>query len=325
MFVANAGQWMRGRERLESVLDDRIERLESSGTEDRSSVRTAAAAVSILVDTLQLGAFLEDVVLDRKPRYLLRFRTVAGSRLARFGRDVLLKVYGDRPRGEGPMLSAWHSDGLTVPESLSGELDGSSWLVLQYLDLDPVTLDAGDPARALAVTDELASAGPVMHRPDPDVRPFLRCLDRVMVPRWDGAVAVLQAAGHPVPGHWRSRAVRAYGEAPRVPLHGDLGLPNVGRGRDGSLVIYDPSALLGPVGFDAVRWAARLAGPSLPVRDLLMAWHRREDVVLADVEDLLAAECVLEAGAAVVTTDRDRAAGRVRALLLEAERVFGRE
>lgn len=250
-----------------------------------------------------LGEFLDALLVDAKPRLLLRFRTPTDFPSNGFGDVVVLKVYGDGPRGEGPLLAAWRDHAIPVPRVRFGERAGCSWLLLDYLRLSPVAPRSYD--EHLDLTVELAGYGPVLHRPAPQLARVLRRLDVVMQPRWDTAADVLRTAGHEVPIGWRARALTAYrGGHPR-PLHGDLGLPNIGRDPAGSLVIYDASALLGDCAFDAARWSARNASRSVAPEELLITWLEVEGLRNSTTaRDLLAVECVLEAGAREIVASR---------------------
>jgi hypothetical protein len=267
------------------------------------ALETAISALPDLVAELELGEFLGALVVDAKPRLVLRFRRRPGSRIADLGDDVVLKVYGDQPRGEGPLLHLWHRRGVPTPRVRFGVAAGCSWIALEYLELTPVA----PPHRAdrLALTAELAVHAATMHRSAPGLAPVLRRLETVMLPRWDSAVTALEDAGYELPAEWRAAAAAAYEGGPRAPLHGDLGLPNIARGPDGRLVLYDASALTGRPVYDAARWAARLADDDVTPDELLTEWAKIESLAVdnADLE-LLAAECVLEAGSRLIVHGR---------------------
>lgn len=125
-----------------------------------------------------------------------------------------------------------------------------------------------------------------------------------MLPRLRQSVANLARAGHKAPAGWESRAADAYSQA-GTPLHGDLALANLGRASAGALLIYDASALLGPPGFDAARWAARASSRSVSSQTVLARWTQHEQLTEADLlSELLAAECLLEAGARCEVSER---------------------
>ncbi|RZU34143.1 hypothetical protein [Blastococcus saxobsidens] len=275
----------------------------ASGTDDLAALDAALGVLPGLLVDLGLGTFL-GALADFKPRLVLRFRRDPAGRPTGVGDDVVLKVYGDRPRGEGPLLQLWHGLGVPTPRVRSGERGGCSWLLLEHLPLRPVRVP--DRASRLALTREVAAHGTVMHRPAPRLDAVLRPLPAVMVPRWTSAVAVLAAAGHEVAPHQRAAVLPAYGAGPSRPLHGDLGLPNLARGPGGRLVLYDASALAGPAAFDAARWSARLAGDDLGPEELLHVWSEHEPLEHGCMATrLLGAECLLEAGSRLVVAAQD--------------------
>lgn len=260
------------------------------------SVQVYERAVGLLPtlrSQLGLGPFLGSLSIDPKPRLLYRFRLAQGSPVAQLGPQVVLKIYGDRPRGEGPLQQLWRARGLDVPHLECGEVGGCSWLVMEYLDLRSV-LDT--PSNSWELVDHLACMAKTMHRPAPSLEPLLRPLEEVMVPRWEEAVTALRRSGHDVPSTWLGRAVGGYMSGPAVPLHGDLAPGNVGRVR-GRVTVFDASALFGVSSFDAARWSARMGPEGAGPEALLRRWVAVEGLSLSrTVWDLLAAECVLEAG-----------------------------
>lgn len=259
------------------------------------AVTRAARAAVALVDELALREFRGPLLLDGKPRLLLRFRVGDGGPLTDLGPDVVVKVYGDRPRGEGPVLKLWRERGLHTPRVRFGEHVGCSWVAFEYLRLTSIA--AQGRAEILALTEQLAGWAARMHEPAPPLTPVLRRLEPLMLPRWEAAVRVLRAHGHAVPDSWRARARTAYAGGSPTLLHGDLGLPNVALDAAGRLVVYDASALLGPVSFDAARWAARLGSAAASPMDVAQRWAGIEGIPWGpDDDELLATECVLEAG-----------------------------
>jgi len=273
---------------------------------DRALLDAATDVLLTLISKLRLGAFLGTLVRDGKPRLLLRFRLRPGSPLALLGDHVVVKVYGDRPRGEGPLLQLWHRHGVPTPRLVYDEEGDCSWLALEHLSLAPVV--APSPTVRAVLTHQVSGWAEVLHRPAPALVPLLRPLGAVMVPRWDAAVAELVSCGVAVPAFWRARAVAAYrGESAARPLHGDLGLPNLGRDPAGRLIVYDASALAGPPAFDAARWCARLACAELDPRELMASWAAIEPLG-SDVDALLATECVLEAGSRIIEAGQGDAA-----------------
>ena len=288
---------------LDAAVAQQVATVATTRPAQAAAIRTAADVVPKLMRELGLLEFLGPVLVDDKPRLLLRFRTAAGAPLD-IGPSVVLKVYPDQPRGEGPLMALWHDRGLPVPRLRFGERSGCSWLALEELALSPV--QPATPEEALALTREVAAFGRPMHEPAPELAPVLRPLPAVMLPRWDAAVAALASAGLEVPPSWRSRAEAAYRCAHPAPLHGDIGPPNLGRDVRGHLVLYDASALTGPLAFDAARWAARLADGTLGPEPLFAAWGSAENGLASADGELLAAECVLEAGSRVIVAARKR-------------------
>ncbi|WP_160668055.1 fructosamine kinase family protein [Pseudarthrobacter sp. ATCC 49987] len=251
---------------------------------------------------LGLGRFLGALAVDHKPRLLYRFLLTKGSPVAVPGSQVVLKVYGDRPRGEGPLQQAWRARGLDVPRLVCGEAGDCSWLLMEHLELRPAATVLTDQ---LALVDQLANMGRTMHRPIRDVESLLRPLDEVMVPRWKEAVASLLGSGQNVPSSWLGRAAAAYASGRGVPLHGDMAPANLGKSRSGRLIVFDASALQGAASFDAARWSARAGPGGVGPEALLRRWISVENLP-SDREpwDLLAAECVLEAGSREIVRSR---------------------
>lgn len=259
-----------------------------------------------LVESLGLGRYLGAVVIDHKPRLLYRFLASHHSPSGDLGPQVILKVYGDQPRGEGPLLQVWNSRNLNVPRLLCGEIGQCTWLLMECLEFRPVS---AQPTEQLEIVDQLARMGRVMHRPSPHLLPLLRPLDQVMVPRWEQAVLALRQSGYDIPSSWSAKAIAAYLSGDPVPLHGDLARANIGLSESGRLILFDASALLGSSSFDAARWSARAgtgeAGPEV----LLDRWLSVEKLLSSpEAWELLAAECVLEAGSREIV--RARAAQR---------------
>ena len=302
---------------LEVVIARQIATVRASEPRLSPAVEAAAELVPSLVTELGLGTFRGAVLSDAKPRLLLGFAVDPAGPLGELGPEIVLKIYGDQPRGEGPLLSMWQERGLPVPHVRFGERGGCSWLALQRLPLKAIRPRGRD--ETLAVTTEVAANAVQMHAPAPRLSSVLRPLDTVMLPRWEAAVATLCTSGHRIPAHWQPLAAIAYRSGDRVPLHGDLGLPNIARGPDDRLVIYDASALLGPLAFDSARWAARLADDTVSPEELMDRWRTLEELPRA--HHLLAAECVLEAGSREFVTKRETAAGCDRLLHPQAMRL----
>ncbi|WP_128081638.1 hypothetical protein [Arthrobacter sp. TB 26] len=270
--------------------------------EDMPTFERVLELLPKLQEQLGLGRFLGALAIDHKPRLLYHFVLTTGSPVAVLGPQVVLKVYGDSPRGEGPLQQAWRDRGLDVPRLVCGEAGDCSWLLIEHLELHPAATLLTDQ---LALVDQLASMGRTMHRPTRDVEPLLRPLDEVMIPRWKKAVAALLGSGQNVPSSWLGRAVAAYASGRAVPLHGDLAPANLGKSRSGRLIVFDASALQGPAAFDAARWSARAGPGGFGPEALLRRWMSVENLP-SDREpwDLLAAECVLEAGSREIVRSR---------------------
>ncbi|MFI5955723.1 phosphotransferase [Cryptosporangium sp. NPDC051539] len=272
---------------LSAALAAQVDRVRRLDPDQLATIEHAASLVPGIVAELDLAGFVSPLVEDDKPRFLLRFSSPA---------DSVLKIYGDAPRGEGPLLTEWRRSGIPTPRLIHGELGGCSWLLLEYVRMAPVTPD-------LRLTDQLASWGAVMHRRSPAVAATLRPLAATMLPRWQLAAHRLRSLGHRVPAHWAELAEQAYTAGDAVPLHGDLAAANLGLTSDG-VVLFDASALAGPREFDAARWCARLArhGPD-PERALRRMAALEPEFDLGIGVDLLAVESVLEAGSLATAAD----------------------
>lgn len=290
-------------DRLQQAIARQIQAVRSSASDDVGKVRTAAGVVPELIVELGLGEFIGALRIDYKPRLLLRFAVDAAGPSADLGHEVVLKVYPDRPRGEGYLLAAWRDRGVVVPKVRFGERSGCTWLLLEYVHLSQIALASRE--ECLDLTDELAAHGCAMHTPLPRLKPVLRGLHSVMQPRWDAAAEALRRAGHEIPTRWRSRAAGAYSGGMHRPLHGDLGLPNIGRDLAQRLVVIDASALLGDRIFDAARWAARLGGHDVSPEDVFFHWLNREGLPYdRTASAMLGVECVFEAGAREIVAAR---------------------
>jgi hypothetical protein len=292
------GALLNARDALAAALDRQIEAVRASNPAELATVTRAARAATALTGELALGEFQDALIQDSKPRLLLRFRVGTTGPLADLGPDVVLKVYGDRPRGEGAALRLWRDRGVNTPRVRFGEYAECPWVALEHLLLSPVAPHRR--SEILALTRMLAGFGARMHEPADELAPVLRPLDGVMLPRWEAAVRTLRAAEYAVPDFWHARARSAYKTSDPTPLHGDLGLPNIAHDAAGRLVVYDASALRGPASFDAARWAARLGSSAVAPPDVAKLWASVEGIPWGAVEDeLLAVECVLEAGSRV--------------------------
>src|SRR4051794_25913819 len=138
-----------------------------------------------MLPELGVSRFLGAILADAKPRLILRFQVEPGGALSSLGLDIVLKVYGDRPRGEGPLLAHWRAHGVNVPRVLFGERDGCSWLALEYLSMS--VLQPHGRTEVLSLTAEVASRAAVMHAPAPRLTALLRALDTAMIPRWEAS------------------------------------------------------------------------------------------------------------------------------------------
>jgi len=289
--------------KLDAVLDRHVAAVRACDPGQAPLIEAAARLLPRLLAELGLRRFLGAVLIDAKPRLLLRFQADPAGALGELASDVVLKVYGDRPRGEGPLLALWRARGVNTPRVRFGEHEGCSWLALEHLALS--ALRPHGSTEVLALTEEMAAQARLMHAPVPRLTPVLRPLDAVMLPRWDASVAALRSAGHDVPERWRSGAATAYRTGARGPLHGDLGITNVARDPRGELLVYDASAFLGPRAFDGVRWAARLSDDAVSPNEVLDRWTEVKGAApRAAPDELLAAECILEAGSLEIVRQR---------------------
>lgn len=296
------------RDPLDESLRGQIRRVAVHGHNEVRRIQNAVEAIPDLTSSLGLDGFVAMLTADDKPRVVLRFRRSGLPSLRRLDTDVVLKVYGDRPRGEGPLLKEWRARGLPVPSLETGETVFCSWLLMEYLPRAPMLIQ---PDGVSELTDLLASLGPLMHAPTPQLLPVLRRLDAVMIPRWLHATVTLRQHGWQVPEAWHAAVEARYCSLEPVPLHGDLGPSNIAADAHGSPVLFDASALLGPRAFDAARWSARLAAWSRPPLEVFSRWLEFESCEGPDAYELLALECVLEAGSLEIVRSRKRS---VRAL-----------
>ncbi|GGS58209.1 hypothetical protein GCM10010156_16040 [Planobispora rosea] len=283
--------------RLTKSLNEQIARVGQRDPQAEAKIRSAVAAVPDLVSHLGLDGFVGVLVKDDKPRLLLRFERCRVPGLDEVASDVVLKVYGDRPRGEGPLLKEWGRRGVSVPRLETGTTADCSWLLMEHLSHTPIDVTYQE---CLMATDVLAGWGAAMHEPVPHLADVLRPLGDTMLPRWEACASALRADGRSVPLAWHSAAGLHYGGGGLAPLHGDLTFGNIARRPDGTLVLFDASALLGPKMFDAARWSARLAVAAMPPQDVFTRWSNAETDGAPGAYELLGVECVLEAGSLVV-------------------------
>jgi hypothetical protein len=268
-----------------------------SSADDERLLDKAVAALPEIVAGLALGPYKEEVVADHKPRLLLRFGRGELRLADSLGGDVVLKVYGEVGRAEGPLQHRWHTAGVPVPSLMFGDLAGCTWLALEHL---PITSVTSQSRRArLDVTRQVAALAAVAHDARFSDGLSLRVLDEVMVGRLARCVAALREAGFDV-GELGDRAITAYSTRTSSPLHGDLALENVGY-VDRRLVLFDASALMGDPSLDAARWCARTSNAQIGPEELLDCWLHVETALDRETaRSMLAAECLFEAGARIV-------------------------
>lgn len=305
---------------LRHAVEDHVYRVSVEAPEDLPAARAAARTALMLPTELALGPFIGPVILDSKPRLLLRFG--GGPTRRWIEEDVVLKIYGDTPRGEGPLQSRWHDRGVRTVPVVHGRNGVCSWLLMPHLHLQ--TPQPARPSDWLALTDAVATQARVMHEPASDLTDVLRPLDAVMLPRLRRSVERLLHAGHSLPFAWEQMAAEAL-RVRTTPLHGDLALTNLGLDQNGGLVVYDASALLGPTGFDAVRWAARATSSTVSPAAVLARWAQHEHLPDTDnIKQLMAPECLLEAGSRYAIARRDNAVRpAVNELLQAATQLLG--
>lgn len=295
-------------------------------SENLPAFHKAVEVLPVLIRELGLGEYLGALRLDHKPRLLYSFAAEPGSLAEGVGLRVVLKVYGDRPRGEGPLQRRWRDIGLATPRLLYGEERDCSWLVIEQLQLSPVQYVQVD---GLLLLNQLARMGKFMHQTFEGQYLILRPLSKVMLPRWEQSAQALIQAGHRLPSIWQERAAKAYQGGAYVPLHGDLAPANMGLRQDKSLIVFDASALEGTAVFDAARWSARVGPEGLGPEELFERWLKVEGLPLSlESWDVLAAECVLEAGSLEIVRFRSNsetgtAASGVPELLEVAARWWG--
>ena len=297
---------------IRRAVERQLARVAHERPGELSLAKAAAEAALRLPAALGLGPFLGPLRADAKPRFLFRF--AVGRPRPWPAEQVILKVYGDHPRGEGPLQIRWRDRGVRTPPLTHGRAGACSWLLMPHLELQHIK--PGPLGEWLAMTDLLAAQAPLLHAPAADLDSVLRPLEVVMLPRLRWAVHVLERAGVTAPPRWRE-AAKAYSGG-ETPLHGDLALANIGLDPDGELVIFDASALRGPLAFDAVRWAARATSSSVSPQTLLERWARHEPLPdQGELKHLLAIECLLEAGSRCAQAEQAACAGDARPVIAE--------
>ncbi|MFC5184896.1 phosphotransferase [Actinomadura harenae] len=273
---------------------------------DRDQIRLAAALAGSLRRSLGLGRF-GGVLTGNAARPQL----VLGFSCAERG-EVVLKVYGKQRAGEAQALRLWARHGVPVVPVLDGGDEPQTWLLMARVEGTlPSRDDLADDAALAALTRGLAAimaaghavaeaqivtgAGRTGIGAAGNGLPGGRPLGPTMTGYLEAAVAALTARGYEPPGRWRE-AASLYEAGPATLLHGDLGLGNVIRDRDGVLRLLDPSAYVGYAGFDAARWCARVAGPDR-VETALAAWLEAEPAVnTSHTRALLGLELLLQGG-----------------------------
>ncbi|GGP12776.1 hypothetical protein GCM10012278_61930 [Nonomuraea glycinis] len=135
-----------------------------------------------------------------------------------------------------------------------------------------------------------------MHESAASITDVLRPLGDTILPRWEACASALRATGRAAPQAWHTAAEFHYRSDRPAPLHGDLSFANLARRPDGTLIMFDASALLGPKEFDAARWSARLAIAGMSPLDVFARWCSTEAIDASTAYELLGVECVLEAG-----------------------------
>lgn len=286
----------------------------------------AVEVLPVLIRELGLGQYRGALHLDHKPRLLHSFAVQSEGLAEDVGVRVVLKIYGDRPRGEGSLQRHWRNIGLAVPRLLFGEEGDCSWLAIEHLELSPIQYAQQDGIQLL---DQLARMGKYMHQTFEGQSRILRPLSGVMLPRWKQSAEALRHLGYRLPSIWQDRAAEAYLGGAAVPLHGDLAPANMGLKQDGSLIVFDASALEGTAVFDAARWSARAGPKGLGPEELFERWLKVEGLPLSrESWNVLAAECVLEAGSLEIVRFRSKAetgtaASGVPELLKVASRWWG--
>ncbi|WP_158587981.1 phosphotransferase [Actinomadura logoneensis] len=316
---------MTGPDGLDAALRNQIAQVDrrvalSGGVDahDRDHIRIAAALAASLRGALGLGRF-GGVLTGNTARPQL----VLGFSCAERG-EVVLKVYGKRRAGEAQALRLWARHGVPAAPVLDGGDDPATWLLMSRIDgTVPGPADLAADAALTALTRDLAATMATAHtaataRPphigDAASTPHIVKTDRAapsahtvaavpdgrpLAPTLTGylraAVAALTAHGYRPHDRWRD-AARLYAAGPATLLHGDLGLGNVIRDRDGVLRLLDASAYIGHPGFDAARWCARVAGPDR-VETALAAWCEAEPSAdTPHTRVLLGLELLLQAG-----------------------------
>jgi aminoglycoside phosphotransferase (APT) family kinase protein len=179
---------------------------------------------------------------------------------------------------------------------LEGGDDPATWLLMRQIDgVSPCRNDLDDAEALASLTREVAAVMAKAHAVNGSGVAGARPLGPNLAAYLEASVAALTAAGYQPPGRWREAAL-LYERGPATLLHGDLGLGNLLRDRDGRLWLLDASAYRGHAAFDAARWCARVAGPDR-VEAALAAWLESEPAVdTAHTRALLGLELLLQAG-----------------------------
>ncbi|MFI0366487.1 phosphotransferase family protein [Actinomadura sp. 1N219] len=310
------------REQIAQV-DRRVALSGGLDADDRKQIRSAADLAESLCRTLDLGSF-GGVLTDNsaRPQLVLAFSSPDRG-------DMVLKVYGKQRPGEAQALRLWARHGLPAPVVVESGDDPSTWLLMTRVDGATFSRgDLDDTHALISLTRKVADVMAQAHALDGSGVSWARPLAPTLTTYLEASVAALIAHGYKLPSHWRE-AASLYGRGPVTLLHGDLGLGNVMRARNGTLCLLDPSAYRGHAAFDAARWCARIAGPDR-VEAALAAWLEAEPTIDTTlVRTLLGLELLLQAGVreAVKRQQGRQSDGRdavTHAFLTEADRYLRR-
>lgn len=278
------------------LVDRRVGAAHDLYAAERQEIRRAASQVQSLRAALGLGRFLGTVgPQSGKPQ--LRFLFESGS-----GREVVLKVYGRRRRGEAEVQHSWRRGGVRVVEVLAFGDDPISWLLMPRLQLAPLCDGDLTGRRQVDLTTELATVVTLAHRVDV-AEPIrgsstgFQLLTDALIFHLGVVLTALRRAGYAVRTDWREKTRLLTTSHNATLLHGDLAAGNVVRdATDQGLRLLDTCGYIGPREFDAARWAARLGGPGRA--DLLLqTWLAVEsDLDRELAHRLLGLELLMEAG-----------------------------
>lgn len=268
---------------------------------ERDHVRIAANRVLCLQRELGLGRFLGPVGhVKSKPQFLLGFQTEQGR--------AVLKVYGRARASESLSQRIWSSAGVPVPSLYSFDNTPTSWLLMEYLDGEPLYLPGQGLARMEDFTTQLAHVMAQAHGVSDD--PVLVSsedwprLEQELTKHLSAVLPSLLRHGYHHGLAWPAILEKACRTEHPVILHGDLAGANVLRCRsDQELALIDICGYLGPREFDAARWAAR-SGGALKAHLLLELWLQlRPDFDRRRALAFLGLELLMEAGVREIVKD----------------------